>query len=104
MWPSAERGRLMHIARVGEPAPDFTLPVFDPAYPSNTKLRMSLSDYQGFWLLFFYYPMDFTFVCPTEILAFADRKREIEELGARVLGCSTDTMYTHRAWANTPRQ
>src|SRR5690349_17496698 len=94
----------MHVAKVGEPAPDFTMPVFDPSNPSNTKLRISLSDYQGSWLLFFYYPMDFTFVCPTEILAFADRRREIDDLGARVLGCSTDTIYTHRAWASTPRQ
>jgi peroxiredoxin 2/4 len=94
----------MHIAKVGEPAPDFTLPVFDPSNPSSTQTRTSLSDYQGSWLLFFYYPMDFTFVCPTEILAFAERKREIDELGARVLGCSTDTIYTHRAWASTPRK
>lgn len=93
----------MHIAKVGEPAPDFTMPVFDPANPTNTNLRASLSDYQGSWLVFFFYPMDFTFVCPTEILALADRKREFEELGARILGCSTDTVFTHRAWANTPR-
>jgi alkyl hydroperoxide reductase subunit AhpC len=94
----------MIIAKVGEPAPDFDLPVFDPADPGNTKLRASLSDYRGDWLIFYYYPMDFTFVCPTEILAFADRKAEFDDLGAKILGCSTDTIYTHHAWANTPRE
>jgi peroxiredoxin (alkyl hydroperoxide reductase subunit C) len=94
----------MQVATVGEPAPDFTLPVFDPSRPNNTRLLTSLFDYQGSWLLFFFYPMDFTFVCPTEIRAFAERKQEIDELGGRVLGCSTDTIYTHRAWANMPRE
>jgi peroxiredoxin 2/4 len=94
----------MHVAKVGEPAPDFTIPVFDPANPTKTELRTSLSDYQGSWLVFFFYPMDFTFVCPTEILALADRKRDFDDLGARILGCSTDTTFTHRAWVNTPRE
>jgi peroxiredoxin 2/4 len=93
----------MTIAKVGEPAPDFDLPVLDPADPSNTKLRASLSGYRGDWLVFFFYPMDFTFVCPTEILAFADQRDELDELGAKILGCSTDTIYTHRAWVETPR-
>jgi alkyl hydroperoxide reductase subunit AhpC len=93
----------MPIARVGEPAPGFTLPVFDPAQPEETGLRVSLSDYGGRWLVFFFYPMDFTFVCPTEILALADRRREFDDLGASILGCSTDTIYTHRAWASVPR-
>jgi peroxiredoxin 2/4 len=93
----------MIIAKVGEPAPDFDLPVLDPADPSNTKLRASLSGYRGDWLVFFFYPMDFTFVCPTEILAFADHRDELDELGAKILGCSTDTIYTHRAWVETPR-
>jgi peroxiredoxin 2/4 len=94
----------MHIAKVGEPAPDFSMPVFDPANPTNTNLRTALADYQGSWLVFFFYPMDFTFVCPTEILSLADRKREFDELGARILGCSTDTVFTHRAWVTTPRE
>src|SRR5689334_16150016 len=94
----------MDVAKVGRPAPDFMLPVFDPSNPDNTQLRVSLSEYHGSWLLFFFYPMDFTFVCPTEILAFADKKLEIDAFGARVLGCSTDTVYTHRAWARTPRK
>lgn len=94
----------MQTAKVGEPAPDFAMPVFDPSDPSNTRKRVCLADYQDAWLLFFYYPMDFTFVCPTEILAISDRRRELDELGAKVLGCSTDTIYTHRAWASVPRE
>lgn len=93
----------MPVVRVGEPAPAFTLPAFDPAQPERNDLQVSLSDYAGQWLVFFYYPMDFTFVCPTEILALADRRRDFEDLGASLLGCSTDTLYTHRAWAETPR-
>jgi alkyl hydroperoxide reductase subunit AhpC len=94
----------MMIAKVGEAAPDFDLPVFDPADPGNTKLRVSLASYAGEWLVLVFYPMDFTFVCPTEILAFAEHKKELDELGARILGCSTDTIYTHRTWAETPRE
>ncbi|MGK4004650.1 peroxiredoxin [Sorangium sp. So ce1036] len=94
----------MSIARVGELAPVFTMPVFDPAAPNNFDLSVSLSDYSGRWLLFFYYPMDFTFVCPTELLALADRRAEFDQLGASLLGCSTDTIHTHRAWAMTPRE
>jgi peroxiredoxin (alkyl hydroperoxide reductase subunit C) len=94
----------MMIAKVGEPAPDFDLPVLDPADPSNSRLRASLQGYRGDWLVFFFYPMDFTFVCPTEILAFAEHQAEFEDLGARILGCSTDTIHTHRAWLDTPRE
>ncbi|WP_437339189.1 peroxiredoxin [Sorangium sp. So ce394] len=94
----------MSVARVGEPAPEFTLPVFDPAAPNRHDLTVSLSDHSGRWLLFFFYPMDFTFVCPTEILALADRRADFDQLGTSLLGCSTDTTYTHRAWAMTPRE
>lgn len=92
------------FAKVGELAPEFTLSVFDPAEPDNAEKKVSLKDYRGQWLVFFFYPMDFTFVCPTEILALADRKAEFEEAGAALLGCSTDTYFTHKAWCNTPRK
>jgi peroxiredoxin (alkyl hydroperoxide reductase subunit C) len=83
----------MSIAKVGKPAPDFTASVYDPATPN---------DYKGSWLVFFWYPMDFTFVCPTEITAFSNRISEFEEIGAKVLGASADSIYSHKAWANTP--
>lgn len=93
----------MTIAKMGQKAPDFTMQVFDPAEPANTDKHRSLSDYTGKWLVLFFYPMDFTFVCPTEILALADRRAEFDELDVEILGVSTDTFFTHRAWVETPR-
>ncbi|HHX39566.1 MAG TPA: peroxiredoxin [Armatimonadetes bacterium] len=88
---------------VGSKAPEFELPVFDPNDPTNTAKTIKLSDYQGIWLVFFWYPLDFTFVCPTEITAMSDRLDEFQEIGAEVLGASTDSIYSHKAWASTPR-
>jgi alkyl hydroperoxide reductase subunit AhpC len=65
--------------------------------------EIGLSDYKGKWLIFFFYPLDFTFVCPTEILALSDRYDEITDLGAEVLGASTDSVFSHFAWVSTPR-
>ena len=64
---------------------------------------MSLSDYRDQWLVLVWYPSDFTFVCPTELTAFSDRLDEFAEVGAAVLGASTDSVYSHRAWIRTPR-
>jgi len=66
--------------------------------------RVSLDDYRGGWLILCVYPLDFTFVCPTEILALSDRYDEFADLGADVLGVSTDSVYAHRAWIQTPRE
>jgi len=66
--------------------------------------RVKLSDYRGRWLVFFWYPLDFTFVCPTEITALSDRVEELRELGAEVLGASTDSIHSHKAWVETPRE
>ena len=56
------------------------------------------------WTVLFFYPMDFTFVCPTEITAMSDRYDEFEDLDAEVIGVSTDTVHTHKAWINTDRK
>lgn len=93
----------MSLAKVGKPAPDFTAPVFDPADSSRFGHKVSLSDFKGKWLIFFWYPLDFTFVCPTEITALSDRADEFREIGAEILGASTDSVHSHKAWANTPR-
>ncbi|KAL4071893.1 thioredoxin-like protein [Scleroderma yunnanense] len=66
--------------------------------------EIALSDFQGQWVILFFYPMDFTFVCPTEILAFNDALPQFKELGAAVLGVSTDSEYAHFAWAQQPRK
>ena len=62
----------------------------------------SLSDYQGKYVVLFFYPLDFTFVCPTELIAFSHRIEEFESRGVQVLGCSIDSQFTHLAWRNTP--
>lgn len=92
------------LAKVGQPAPAFKLPSTKGATsPKNLGTEISLADYKGKWLIFFFYPLDFTFVCPTEILALSDRYDEITDLGADVLGCSTDSVFSHFAWVSTPR-
>lgn len=85
---------------VGKKAPTFKA---QAVMPDGSFKQLSLSDYQGKYVLFFFYPLDFTFVCPTEIIAFSDRVAEFEELGVQVIGCSIDSHFSHLAWRNTPR-
>lgn len=65
---------------------------------------VSLADYKGKYVVLFFYPLDFTFVCPTEIIAFSDRAAEFRNIGCELIACSTDSHYTHLAWINTPRK
>ena len=65
---------------------------------------ISLSGLRGKWVILFFYPLDFTFVCPTEIIDFSNKADEFKKLNAEVLGCSVDSHYTHLAWINTPRK
>jgi peroxiredoxin 2/4 len=89
---------------VGKPAPDFTAPAAFPGDGAADPIKnISLSDYRGKWLVFFWYPLDFTFICPTEILALADRLEEFHDIDCEILGASTDSVYSHRAWVRTPR-
>ena len=86
---------------VGKPAPDFEM-----ASTKNLETldeNVKLSDYKGKWLVLFFYPRDFTFVCPTEITALSDRYEEFTDLDADILGVSTDSEFSHRAWIKTPR-
>ncbi|KAL5276664.1 Jafrac1 family protein [Megaselia abdita] len=66
--------------------------------------EISLSQYKGKYVVIFFYPLDFTFVCPTEIIAFSDRVKEFKDIGCEVIACSTDSHFTHLAWINTPRK
>lgn len=86
---------------VGQKAPDFRM----VTTKNIEKLDhyASLEDYKGKWLVLFFYPLDFTFVCPTEITAISDRAQDFAKLGAEILGVSTDSVYSHRAWIQTPR-
>ncbi len=93
------------LAKVGQPAPSFALPSTKGATsPKDLGREISLSDYRGKWLIFFFYPLDFTFVCPTEIIALSDRLDEFAEFDTEVLGASTDSVHSHFAWLNTPRE
>src|SRR3954464_2450112 len=89
------------IAKVGQPAPDFNLP--STKNIETLAENVQLSDYKGKWLILMFYPLDFTFVCPTELTAFSDRIDELQGIGAEVIGISTDSVHSHRAWIKTPR-
>lgn len=89
------------MAKVGQPAPDFNLP--STKNMDTLAENVKLSDYKGKWLILVFYPLDFTFVCPTELTAFSDRLDELNGVGAEVIGISTDSVHSHRAWIKTPR-
>ncbi|CAF1048033.1 unnamed protein product [Adineta steineri] len=65
---------------------------------------IELSDYKGKYVVLFFYPLDFTFVCPTELVGFNERLDEFHQLDTEVIGCSTDSIHSHLAWINTPRK
>ncbi|XP_069460229.1 peroxiredoxin-2 isoform X2 [Ambystoma mexicanum] len=87
-------------AHVGKLAPDFEA----TAVVNGEFKDIKLSDYRGKYVVFFFYPLDFTFVCPTEITAFSDRAGEFRKLDCEVLACSVDSHFTHLAWTNVPRK
>ena len=70
--------------------------------PDNSFNKISLSAYRGKYVLIFFYPLDFTFVCPSEILAFNRQLKDFQAKKCQVLGISVDSIYTHLAWKNTP--
>ncbi len=81
---------------IGKKAPWFSMEAL--AADGEHFTRVSLSDYEGKWLVLFFYPMDFTFVCPTELTAFSDSRERFAQVGAELLCVSTDSVYTHLAW------
>ena len=91
----------MAEAKVGQPAPSFDMPSTKNIEKLNENVQ--LDDYKGRWLVLLFYPLDFTFVCPTELTSFSDRYDDFEGIGAAVVGVSTDSVHSHRAWLKTPR-
>ena len=83
---------------VTQPAPDIKATAI---MPDNSFKDISLSDYKGQKVVLFFYPLDFTFVCPTELIAFDKRLDEFEKRNVQVIGCSVDSKWTHHAWKNT---
>jgi peroxiredoxin 2/4 len=89
------------LAKVGQPAPDFDMP--STKNIDTLAENVKLSDYKGKWLILLFYPLDFTFVCPTELIHFSNRLEDFQSVGAEVLGVSTDSVHSHRAWLKTPQ-
>ena len=86
--------------KVGNQAPDFTATaVFEQEFK-----KIQLSDYLGKYVILLFYPLDFTFVCPTEIIAFSDVYEEIQELNTELLAISVDSEYCHLAWTQMDRE
>jgi len=87
-------------ALVAKPAPDFTA---QAVMPDGSFKEIKLSDYKGKYVILFFYPLDFTFVCPTEIIAFSTKMDEFKKKNTEVLGVSIDSHFSHLAWRNTDR-
>jgi len=82
------------MLKIGQKAPEFK----ETAYIKGDFKDISLTDFKGKWVVLFFYPLDFTFVCPTELKAFAQMSEKFEAANAQVIGCSTDSKFSHKAW------
>jgi len=85
---------------VGKAAPHF---IAKAAVKDQVIDEFSLRNFLGKYVLFFFYPLDFTFVCPTELHAFQEQLKEFEKRNTQVVGCSVDSWFSHLAWLNTPK-
>ncbi|XP_071447655.1 peroxiredoxin 2-like [Hetaerina americana] len=90
----------MGLPELQKPAPFFK----GPAVVDGAFKDISLTDYKDKYLVLFFYPLDFTFVCPTEIIAFSEKADEFKKINCEVVGVSCDSHYSHLAWINTPRK
>lgn len=86
---------------VAKPAPDFEA---EAVMPDGSFKKIKLSDYKGQYVILFFYPLDFTFVCPTEIIAFSEQIEDFKSRNTEVLGVSVDSQFSHLAWRNTDRK
>lgn len=82
------------MVNINDKAPEFT----EDAFVNGEIKKISLSDYKEKWVILFFYPADFTFVCPTELGELADNYEKIKSLGAEIISVSTDTAFVHKAW------
>ncbi|XP_061032297.1 peroxiredoxin-1-like [Eubalaena glacialis] len=98
---TAESNKSSGNAKIGHRAPQFKATA---VMPDGQFKDTSLSDYKGKYVVFFFYPLDFTFVCPTEITAFSDGAEELKKLNCQVIGASVDSHFCHLAWINTPKK
>ena len=89
------------VAKIDNEAPSFDLPYYDPITDNDWNISQSELDWK--WSVLFYYPADFTFVCPTELKDMAESKDIFNELWVEVLAASTDTVFSHRAWVKNEK-
>ena len=89
--------------QVGSPAPAFKAVAYDRTADNSDKQfpEVTLEDYKGKWLVLYFYPMDFTFVCPTEIASFDDQLSDFQSRNAEVLTCSCDSHFVHKGWCDS---
>ncbi|MCA8991547.1 MAG: peroxiredoxin [Planctomycetaceae bacterium] len=87
-------------AQVGQAAPDFKVRAYDRTKDGTDKefQDIALEDFKGKWVCLFFYPLDFTFVCPTEIVSFNEKLGEFEDRECAVLTASTDSVFSHKGW------
>ncbi len=88
------------MSLVGNRAPDFEL----EGYFKGQFEKYKLSDYRGKWVILLFYPLDFTFVCPTEVLNFSAAAEQFTKLNCQIFGISVDSVYVHKAWVETKRE
>lgn len=85
------------MLKLNQPAPEFTVASYQKSLKDDYK-EVNLKDYKGKWVVLFFYPRDFTFVCPTEIQGFAKHYDEFKKIDTEILAASTDSVYSHKAW------
>ncbi len=84
------------VVTIGNKVPDISFEIYDPASDKTSKVK--LSDYRDKWIVMFFYPADFTFVCPTELEELAHLHTDFKKEGAEIISVSTDTIFVHKAW------
>ena len=89
------------VTLVSKPAPEFEA---QAVMPDGSFKQIKLSDYKGKYVVLFFYPLDFTFVCPTEIIAFSEKQGEFKKRNTQVIGVSIDSHFSHLTWRNTDRK
>ncbi|XP_052745021.1 peroxiredoxin-2-like [Bicyclus anynana] len=92
--------RATFTPKIQKPAPDFAA----TAVVNGEFNQLRLADFSGKYVVLMFYPLDFTFVCPTELIAYSDRAKEFAGIDCQVIGVSTDSEFSHLAWTNTPRK
>lgn len=86
----------LSVLKIGDQLPELTLPAYHPV--KDEEVSLQTKDYKGKWKIFFFYPADFTFVCPTELEEMAENYDAFQKEGAEVFSVSTDTVFVHKAW------